>query len=195
MSNIFSKVVHWAGVVITHVLHGFQTAEKRLDVVAPNIEDALTKGASVAQFIPGIGPEVAAGLNLGAELTGALDRVLHDSDEEFQKIVATVKQSLPPNSSFSVLLIPKEVETDAKQFFAQIEAELAAAKDKAAAVTGGHYTATLISAGDGTRATETVQSPHHANSETDTKETTSAASADTQRETSEVGSTPSSHTI
>jgi hypothetical protein len=133
---MFSKIIHWSGIVVSFVLKGLGKAETEVDKLAPEIEKAMQEGATVASFIPGIGPEVAAGLNLGAELTGALDKVLHYTDAEFQTLLAQLNAALPANSGYSVLLIPAQLKADAEAWFAQVQPTIDAVKTQAQAITG-----------------------------------------------------------
>lgn len=133
---MFSKIKHWSGIVIHALLSGLQSATTEMDKITPEIEKAMQEGATVASFIPGIGPEVAAGLNLGAELTGALDKTLDFTDADFQALVAQAEAALPANSGYGVVLVPAQIKADAVAWFAQIEAELATVKTAAQTVTG-----------------------------------------------------------
>lgn len=134
--NLFDKIVHWSGIVVHSVLGFFQKAETAVDNLAPKIEEALETGASIAALIPGVGPTAASILNLGVELVGAADKVLHYSDEAFQKMVADAKAQLPADSGYSLVLIPEKLEGDLKTFLTQIKAEMDKAKDAANAITG-----------------------------------------------------------
>lgn len=133
---MFSKIVHWSGIVLAKALGFIHKADTDVEKAAPEIEKALTEGATVADFIPGIGPEIAAGLNLGSELTGALEKTLNFADADFQKLVNQLESTLPANSGMSVVLIPSTLKSDAQEFFAQIKPTLDAVKAQAEAITG-----------------------------------------------------------
>ena len=132
--DTFNKVVHWGGIVITKTLAFVHIGRVDLDKYAPEIEKALIEGASVAQFIPNVGPEVAAGLNFGAELVGAADKTLNFVDDEFQAIVAAAKLAVP--AGYSVIVIPAKLEADGKAFLDSIKPQLTQVKASAQAFTG-----------------------------------------------------------
>lgn len=136
MNNALSTVKHWSGVVIATLLKVLQTGDRELTTYAPDIEKAMHEGATMAVAVPGIGPEVAMGLNLGAELTGALEKVLHYTDESFQQIVAQAQAAVPAGSGYSVVLIPEQLKAEAMQWFAQVKPVLLEVKASAQAVTG-----------------------------------------------------------
>ena len=134
--NFFTKIKHWGGIVLAFVMGGLDKATKVVDADAPTIEKLLNEGATVATLIPGIGPELAAALNVGVELTGALNKTLDFTDEAFQAMVAAAQSALPAGSGVSVVLVAESVVADAKAWFAQLETEITAAKTAATAITG-----------------------------------------------------------
>jgi hypothetical protein len=136
MGNLFAKIKHWGGIVIADVLGGLDKATKVVDADAPTIEKLLTEGASVATLVPGIGPELASALNLGVELTGALNKTLDFTDADFQQIVATAQSALPGGSGQTVVLVADAIVADAKAWFAALEAQITASKAAATAITG-----------------------------------------------------------
>jgi hypothetical protein len=134
--KFFATIKHWGGIVLASVLGELDKATKDVDAVAPTIEKMLNEGATVADLIPGVGPEAASFLNLGTELTGALNKTLDFTDVEFQAMVKTAQEALPAGSGVSVVLVAESVVAEAKQWFAQFEAEITAAKTAATAITG-----------------------------------------------------------
>jgi hypothetical protein len=134
--KFFTTIKHWGGIVLAYVMGGLDKATKVVDADAPAIEKLLNEGASVATFVPGIGTQLATALNLGVELTGALNKTLDFTDSEFQAMVAAAQSALPSRAGVSVVLVSEAVVADAKAWFAQLEAEITAAKTAATAITG-----------------------------------------------------------
>jgi hypothetical protein len=134
--KFFTTIKHWGGIVLAFVLGNLNKAAVFVDTEAPTIEKLLTDGASMAPFLGPVGPEVAAFANLGAELVGALNKTLDFTNAEFQAIVKTAESALPAGAGVKVVLVAEAVVAEAKAWFAELEAEITAAKAAATAITG-----------------------------------------------------------
>ncbi len=126
----FSTITHWIGKTVLAVLGIVHKAEQAGDADIPEIETLLTDGASVAQLIPGIGPNVAQILNAGVSLLAATKATLDNAISLEATVQAQVKALAPAGYSF--VLIKQDVVDDVKTLVGMYEAEFAAAAEAAA---------------------------------------------------------------
>lgn len=125
MANPFSAVTHFFGKVAMALVGFVHKADQAVDAAAPEIEKLLQQGASVAQFIPGVGPEVASLLNAGVQLVGDVKAAIDGTDAVLAQAVQQAAALAPAGYSF--VLIKSDVQADLKLLLDTWKTQIAAA--------------------------------------------------------------------
>lgn len=134
MANVFEKVKSFFSKAALVVLHALGTADGVVDKDAPEVEELLTEGASIADLIPGVGTGVASLLNAGVALVGAFQKGLDGTVAIVPEVEAQLAAAAPEGYSF--VLIETDLKTDVEQLLAQYESEFEAAKSAVTTITG-----------------------------------------------------------
>jgi hypothetical protein len=110
MTNPFPAIGHFFGKVALAVVGFVSKADQEVDTVTPEIQKVLAEGASVADLIPGVGPELASILNAGVQVLGDVKEAV-DGTNLVLATAVTQAAALAP-SGYSFVLIKEDVKSD-----------------------------------------------------------------------------------